>query len=96
MNGNGQMEVHYINTGFPYTVTESFMNFFEGLTHVPLNYGHAVPMHDQVFLVVQCLQLYVPFGCSCIWIGYLCLLVIHACAFIFPFLFYFGKFILSS
>lgn len=47
MNANGQMEVHYINTGCPYTVTESFMNFFEGLTHVPVNYGHAVPMHDQ-------------------------------------------------
>ncbi|GMY22416.1 E3 ubiquitin-protein ligase BIG BROTHER-like [Fagus crenata] len=47
MNGNGQMEVHYINTGFPYTVAESFMNFFEDLTHVPMNYGHAVPMHDQ-------------------------------------------------
>ena len=26
------MEVHYINTGFPYTVAESFMNFFEDLT----------------------------------------------------------------
>ncbi|XP_040991163.1 E3 ubiquitin-protein ligase BIG BROTHER-like isoform X3 [Juglans microcarpa x Juglans regia] len=47
MNGNGQMEVHYINTGFPYTVTESFMNFFEGLTHVPINYGHTLPTHDQ-------------------------------------------------
>jgi E3 ubiquitin-protein ligase BIG BROTHER-like protein len=53
MNGNGQMEVHYINTGFPYTITESFMNFFDDLTHVPVNYGHAVPMHDQVFLVVK-------------------------------------------
>ncbi|KAB1224732.1 E3 ubiquitin ligase BIG BROTHER [Morella rubra] len=41
------MEVHYINTGFPYTVTESFMNFFEGLTHVPAHYGNAVPMHEQ-------------------------------------------------
>lgn len=49
MNANGQMEVHYINTGCPYTVTESFMNFFEGLTHMPVNYGHAVPMHDQVY-----------------------------------------------
>ncbi|KAG2671567.1 hypothetical protein I3760_13G004000 [Carya illinoinensis] len=47
MNGNGQMEVHYINTGFPYTVTESFMNFFEGLTHVPINYGHTLPTQDQ-------------------------------------------------
>lgn len=51
MNANGQMEVHYINTGCPYTVTESFMNFFEGLTHVPVNYGHAVPMHDQVYFL---------------------------------------------
>lgn len=51
MNANGQMEVHYINTGCPYTVTESFMNFFEGLTHMPVNYGHAVPMHDQVYLI---------------------------------------------
>ncbi|XP_061997920.1 E3 ubiquitin-protein ligase BIG BROTHER [Rosa rugosa] len=47
MNGNGQMEVHYIDTGFPYTATESFMDFFEGLTHAPVNYGHAMPVHDQ-------------------------------------------------
>ncbi|XP_044492492.1 E3 ubiquitin-protein ligase BIG BROTHER [Mangifera indica] len=47
MNGNRQMEVHYIDTGFPYTVTESFMDFFEGLTHVPVNYPQAAPIHDQ-------------------------------------------------
>ncbi|KAG5238489.1 hypothetical protein OIU76_014959 [Salix suchowensis] len=47
MNGNRQMEVHYINTGFPYTSTESFMDFFEGLTHAPVNYAHTGPMHDQ-------------------------------------------------
>ncbi|EOX96697.1 hypothetical protein QUC31_005705 [Theobroma cacao] len=47
MNGNRQMEVHYIDTGFPYTATESFMDFFEGLTHVPVNYTHTVPMQDQ-------------------------------------------------
>ncbi|KAL5719623.1 RING-type E3 ubiquitin transferase [Ranunculus cassubicifolius] len=35
MSGGRQVELHYINTGFPYTVTESFMNLFEGLT-----YGH--------------------------------------------------------
>lgn len=45
------MEVHYIDTGFPYTPTESFMDFFEGLTHAPVNYGHAMPMHDQACLV---------------------------------------------
>ena len=49
MNGNRQMEMHYIDTGFPYTATESFMDFFEGLTHVPLNYSHSGLMHDQVF-----------------------------------------------
>ncbi|CAK9139348.1 unnamed protein product [Ilex paraguariensis] len=42
-----QMEMHYINTGFPYTVTESFMDFFEGLTHVPAHYPYIAPMHDQ-------------------------------------------------
>ncbi|KAK6928716.1 Zinc finger, RING-type [Dillenia turbinata] len=49
MNGSSsrQMEVHYINTGFPYTVTESFMDFFEGLSHLPVNYAHLPPIHDQ-------------------------------------------------
>ncbi|PQP95613.1 E3 ubiquitin ligase BIG BROTHER isoform X1 [Prunus yedoensis var. nudiflora] len=47
MNGNGQMDVHYIDTDFPYTPTESFMDFFGGVTHVPMDYGHALPMHDQ-------------------------------------------------
>ncbi|GMI74134.1 ENHANCER1 OF DA1, BIG BROTHER [Hibiscus trionum] len=47
MNENRQMEVHFIDTGFPYTATESFMDFFEGLTHVPVNYSHAGLMHDQ-------------------------------------------------
>ncbi|KAK8486016.1 hypothetical protein V6N11_032994 [Hibiscus sabdariffa] len=47
MNENRQMEVHFIDTGFPYTATGSFMDFFEGLTHVPVNYTHAGLMHDQ-------------------------------------------------
>ena len=37
MNGNRQIEVPYIDIGFPYTLIESFMDFFEGLTHVPMN-----------------------------------------------------------
>lgn len=45
------MEVHYINTGFPYTITESFMDFFEGLGHVPVNYAQAEAMHNQVLLI---------------------------------------------
>ncbi|KAM7274519.1 hypothetical protein ACFE04_016385 [Oxalis oulophora] len=40
------MEMHYINIGFPYTVTESFMDFFEGITGAPLNYAHTGTMHD--------------------------------------------------
>lgn len=47
MNENRQMEVHYINTGCPYTTTESFMDFFEGLTHVPVNYAQAQQMYEQ-------------------------------------------------
>lgn len=45
------MEVHYINTGFPYTITESFMDFFEDLTHVPVNYAQVETMHNQVRLI---------------------------------------------
>ncbi|KAL6223426.1 hypothetical protein ACLB2K_006813 [Fragaria x ananassa] len=57
MNRNGQMEVHYLDTGFPYTATESFMvDFFDGLIHVPLNYGHPMTVHDQ--------------ACTCTIFGY--------------------------
>ncbi|WCJ18948.1 RING/U-box superfamily protein [Euphorbia peplus] len=48
MSGNRQMEVHYVNTGFPYTENESFMDFFEGLGHVPLHYADPGPIHDQI------------------------------------------------
>ena len=48
MDGNRQMEVHYINTGFPYTVTESFMDLFEGLTYAQADTALAEVLHDQV------------------------------------------------
>lgn len=52
MDGNHQMEmeeVHYMTTGFPYNSTESFMDFFGGLSQVPLPYAHPPPMpQDQV------------------------------------------------
>lgn len=41
------MELHYVDTGFPYAVTETFMDFFQGLTHAPVNYAHSGPMLDQ-------------------------------------------------
>ncbi|CAI9269800.1 unnamed protein product [Lactuca saligna] len=46
-NGNRQMEVHYINTGFPYTVPESFMDFFDGISHQTAHFPHSGPIHDQ-------------------------------------------------
>ncbi|KAK1288813.1 E3 ubiquitin ligase BIG BROTHER [Acorus calamus] len=45
--GNRQAEVHYINTGFPYTVTESFMDLFEGLSYVDADIAFAEALHDQ-------------------------------------------------
>ncbi|MQL83809.1 hypothetical protein Taro_016295, partial [Colocasia esculenta] len=42
-----QMEVHYINTGFPYTVTESFMDLFEGLTYAQADAALSGVLHDQ-------------------------------------------------
>lgn len=50
MNDNPQVEVHYINTGFPYTVTESFMDLFEGLTYTPADFflAGAWPEQEQV------------------------------------------------
>ena len=41
------MELHYINTGFPYTITESFMDFFEGLTYAHADFALADAFQDQ-------------------------------------------------
>lgn len=56
-NGNRQMEVHYINTGFPYTVPESFMDFFDGISHQTSHFPHSGPIHDQVVLLLQFITL---------------------------------------
>ncbi|XP_038722518.1 E3 ubiquitin-protein ligase BIG BROTHER-like isoform X2 [Tripterygium wilfordii] len=47
MNGSRQMEVHYIDNGCPYIVTESFVDFFEDLTHLPPYYSPTGPIVDQ-------------------------------------------------
>uniref|UniRef100_A0A3B6JL01 RING-type domain-containing protein n=1 Tax=Triticum aestivum TaxID=4565 RepID=A0A3B6JL01_WHEAT len=47
MNGSRQMELHYINTGYPYTITESFMDFFEGLTYAQADFALADAFQDQ-------------------------------------------------
>lgn len=55
MNDNRQVEVHYINTGFPYTVTESFMDLFEGLTYTHTDFALAGALHEQVIFFFFCL-----------------------------------------
>uniref|UniRef100_A0A0D9VQ40 RING-type domain-containing protein n=1 Tax=Leersia perrieri TaxID=77586 RepID=A0A0D9VQ40_9ORYZ len=47
MNGSRQMELHYTNTGFPYIFTESFMDFFEGVTYAHADFAMADSFHDQ-------------------------------------------------
>lgn len=46
------MELHYINTGYPYTITESFMDFFEGLTYAHADFALADAFQDQVQKIV--------------------------------------------
>jgi len=50
MNDGRQMGLHYVDAGFPYAVNENFVDFFQGFTHVPVNYAFAGSMPDQVFL----------------------------------------------
>lgn len=59
MNDNRQVEVHYINTGFPYTVTESFMDLFEGLTYTHADFflAGAWPEQEQVMFWIDAIFL---------------------------------------
>lgn len=51
MNDGRQMGVHYMDGGgFPYAVNENFVDFFQGINHVPVNYAFPGSMPDQVFL----------------------------------------------
>ncbi|KAJ6812897.1 E3 ubiquitin ligase BIG BROTHER-like [Iris pallida] len=47
MNGNRQVEVHYIDNGFPYTVTQNFMDLFEGLSYAQADVALAEALQDQ-------------------------------------------------
>lgn len=60
MSWNPHMEVHYINTGLPYSSTGSFMDFFEGLTYDHVNFIFADAPYAQVTLynVISCFPLY--------------------------------------
>lgn len=51
MNDGRQMGMHYMDNGFPYPVNESFgADYFQGLTHVPVNYAFSGSIPDQVFV----------------------------------------------
>ncbi|GMH04420.1 hypothetical protein Nepgr_006259 [Nepenthes gracilis] len=47
MNSNQQMELQYVNTGYPYTVTESFVDGLERLPRAPEHYVYPGPVYDQ-------------------------------------------------
>ncbi|XLS69217.1 hypothetical protein HN51_020240 [Arachis hypogaea] len=48
MNDGRQMGLHYMDNGFPYAVNDSnFVDFFQGVSHVPVNYTFAGSMPDQ-------------------------------------------------
>lgn len=48
MNDGRQMGVHYMDGGgFPYAVNENFVDFFQGINHVPVNYAFPGSMPDQ-------------------------------------------------
>ncbi|XP_058072158.1 E3 ubiquitin-protein ligase BIG BROTHER-like isoform X2 [Magnolia sinica] len=49
MNSNRQAEVHYIDTGFPFTITESFMDLFEGLTYVQADFALAGALQENSY-----------------------------------------------
>lgn len=45
------MEVHYLNTSYPYNSAGSFMEYFEGLTYEHVNFIFDGASHVQVLLL---------------------------------------------
>lgn len=64
MNGQRQLEVHYMDTGFPYTVTGSFMDLFEGLSYTHLDFGVGETSQNEVGRT-RCLLVLLPSGICC-------------------------------
>jgi len=75
MNDGRQLGLHYVDAGFPYAVNENFVDFFQGFTHVPVNYAFAGSMPDQVFLS-PCFFVWFKF-----WVKYHILSVGELCGF---------------
>lgn len=57
MSWNPHMEVHYVNTSYPYSTAGSFMEYFEGLTYDHVNFIFSGASHAQV-LHVSCVCLF--------------------------------------
>ncbi|KAJ6816657.1 E3 ubiquitin ligase BIG BROTHER-like [Iris pallida] len=53
MNDKRQVEVHYIDNGFPYTVIQSFMDLFEGLSYAQANVALVEVLQDQHIVLLQ-------------------------------------------
>lgn len=51
MNENEQIEVHYMDNGYSYPVSEGYVDFFGGAPTPPSNYLNFAPMLDQVKFV---------------------------------------------
>ncbi|PIN18765.1 Anaphase-promoting complex (APC), subunit 11 [Handroanthus impetiginosus] len=47
MDENQQIEVHYMDGGYSYPVSEGFMDFFGGVSAAPLHYVNMGLMHNQ-------------------------------------------------
>lgn len=53
MSWNRQPEVHYVNSGLPYSSSGSFMDFFESLTYEHVNFIFADPPYSQVHYPIR-------------------------------------------
>lgn len=47
MKGNRRIEIHYLSTGFEYTITENFMDLFDGLSYAHTEMFLAEALQDQ-------------------------------------------------
>ncbi|GFP95536.1 E3 ubiquitin ligase big brother [Phtheirospermum japonicum] len=46
-NQQQQVEVHYMDNGYNYPASESFMGFFGGVAAAPYQYSNMAPVHEQ-------------------------------------------------
>ncbi|GLT82195.1 hypothetical protein SLE2022_400890 [Rubroshorea leprosula] len=64
MSWNPHMEVHYVNTSYPYNSAGSFMEYFEGLTYEHVNFIFDGASHVQESIYPSMTTNYYKFGLS--------------------------------